>query len=110
MGSVTRDYLIAHRLCSHQCAPNLFRVVSSVDALNEQMGLNLTWHNVVWMYECHLLTDSGYYLKSRSSIIRLVSCLPKSNKGMKDDFLIALGEWHDGLHCPTQEGEPGGVP
>ena len=110
MGSVTRDYLIAHRLCSHQCAPNLFRVVSSVDALNEQMGLNLTWHNVVWMYECHLLTDSGYYLKSRSSIIRLVSCLPKSNKGMKDDFLIALGEWHDGLHCPTQEGQPGGVP
>ena len=110
MGSVTRDYLIAHRLCSHQCAPNLFRVVSSVDAFNEQMGLNLTWHNVVWMYECHLLTDSGYYLKSRSSIIRLVSCLPKSNKGMKDDFLIALGEWHDGLHCPTQEGQPGGVP
>ena len=110
MGSVTRDYLIAHRLCSHQCAPNLFRVISSVDAFNEQMGLNLTWHNVVWMYECHLLTDSGYYLKSRSSIIRLVSCLPKSNKGMKDDFLIALGEWHDGLHCPTQEGEPGGVP
>ena len=110
MGSVTRDYLIAHRLCSHQCVPNLFRVVGSVDALNEQMGLNLTWHNVVWMYECHLLTDSGYYLKSRSSIIRLVSCLPKSNKGMKDDFLIALGEWHDGLHCPTQEGEPGGVP
>ena len=42
MGSVTRDYLIAHRLCSHQCAPNLFRVVSSVDAFNEQMGLNLT--------------------------------------------------------------------
>ena len=110
MGSVTRDYLIAHRLCSHQCAPNLFRVVSSVDALNEKMGLNLTWHNVVWTYECHLLTDSGYYLKSRSSIIRLVSCLPKSNKGMKDDFLIALGEWHDVLHCPTQEGEPGGVP
>ena len=110
MGSVTRDYLIAHRLCSHQCAPNLFRVVGSVDALNEKMGLNLTWHNVVWMYECHLLTDSGYYLKSRSFIIRLVSCLPKSNKGMKDDFLIALGEWHDVLHCPTQEGEPGGVP
>ena len=74
------------------------------------MGLGLTWHDVVWMYECHLLSDSGYYLKYRSSIVRLVSCLPKSNKGMKDYFLIILGEWHDSLHCPTQEGAPGGIP
>ena len=81
-----------------------------MDALNEQMGLNLTWYDVVWMYECHLLEDLGNYLKSRSLVVGLVSCLPKSNKGMKDDFLIVSGEWHDGLHCPVQEGEPGGVP
>ena len=110
IGRVTRDYLIAHRLCLHQCAPNLFRVLGSVDALNEQIGLNLTWHNVVWMYECHLLVDSGYYLKSRSFVIKLVSCLPKSNKGMKDDFLIVSKEWHNNLYCPIQEGEPSGVP
>jgi len=66
IGRVTRDYLIAHRLCPHQCAPNLFRIMGRVDALNEHMGLNLTWHDVVWMYECHLLGDAGYYLKSRS--------------------------------------------
>ena len=60
------------------------------------MELGLTWHDVVWMYECHFLADSGYYLKSRSSNVRLISCLPKSNKGKKDDFLIVLGEWHDG--------------
>ena len=101
MSRVTRDYLIAHKICPHQCALNLFRVLGSVDALNEQMGLGLTWHDVVWMYECHLLVDLGYYLKSRSSDVRLISCLPKSNKGMKDDFLIVSGEWHDGLHCPT---------
>ena len=57
MGRVTRDYLIAHKLCPHQCAPNLFRILGSVDTLNEQMGLNLNWHNVVWMYKCHLLVD-----------------------------------------------------
>ena len=74
------------------------------------MGLRLTWHDVVNMYECHSLADASYYLKSRSSIVRLVSCLPKSNKGMKDDYLIASREWHDGLHCPTWEGEPSGVP
>ena len=42
MGRVTRDYLIAHRICPHQCVSNLFRVLGSVDTLNEQMGLGLT--------------------------------------------------------------------
>jgi len=42
MGRVSKDYLLAHRICPHQCAPNLFRVLGSVDALNEQMGLGLT--------------------------------------------------------------------
>ena len=58
MGRVTRDYLIAHWLCPHQCVHNLFRILGSVDDLNEHMGLNLTWHDVVWMYECHLLGDA----------------------------------------------------
>ena len=110
MDRITRDYLNGHTLCPHQCVPNLFRVLGSVDALNKQMGLRLTWHDVVHMYKCHSLADSGYYPKFRSSIVGLVSCLPKSNKGMKDDNLIASKEWHDGLHYPTQEGEPGGVP
>ena len=74
------------------------------------MGLRFTWHEVVHMYECHKLSDARYYLKSRSDIVRLKSCLPKSNKGMKDDYLIASGEWHDDLYCPTREGEPGRVP
>ena len=110
MSRVTRDYLLNHRLCPYQCAPNLFRVLGSVDALNEQMGLGLTWHDVIHMYECHSLSNSGYYLKSRSSIVRFILCLPKSNKGLKDNYLITLGEWHDDLHCPTREGELGGVP
>ena len=29
---------------------------------------------------------------------------------MKDDYLIALGEWSDSLHCPTWARNPGGVP
>ena len=109
MGRVTRDYLINHRLCPHQCAPNLFRVLGSVDAMNEQMNLGLTWYDVVHLYECHSLSGAGFYLKSRSDIVRLISCLPKSNKGMKNDYLINSGEWHDGLHCPTQVKELGGV-
>ena len=110
MGRVTRDYLLNHRLCPYKCTPNLFRLLGSINALNKQMGLGLTWHDAVHMYKCHSFADSGYYLKSRSSIVRLISCLPKSNKGLKDDYLIAVGEWHDSFHCPTWEGEPVGVP
>ena len=46
MGKVTRDYLRVHRLVPTQCAPNMFRILDSVDALNEKMGLNLTHNNV----------------------------------------------------------------
>ena len=101
MRRITRDYLINHRLTPYQCALNLFRVLGCVDALNEQIGLGLMWHDVVHMYKCHKLANAGYYLKSRFEDVRLISCLPKSNKGMKDDYLIASGEWSDGLHCPT---------
>ena len=92
MRRITRDYLLNHRLTPYQCTPNLFRVLGSIDALNEQMGLGLTWHDVVHMYECHHLANPGYCLKSWSEIVRLISCLPKSNKSMKDDYLIASGE------------------
>ena len=53
IGRITRDYLINHRLCPHQCAPNMFRVLGYVDALNEHLQLGLTSHDVVHLYECH---------------------------------------------------------
>ena len=56
MGKVTRDYLIAHKLSPTQCAPNMFRILGSIDALNEKMGVNLTHHDVNWIYNCHKLT------------------------------------------------------
>ena len=110
MGRITRDYLIAYRLCLHQCASNMFRILGCVDALNEHLRLGLTWHDVVHMYEFHSQADEGFYLKSQPVVVKLISCLPKSNKRMKDDYLIASGPWHDGLHCPTQERETGAIP
>ena len=110
IGRITRDYLLNYRICPHQCVPNLFKVLGSVNALNEHLRLGLTWHDVVHMYECHSLKKAGYYLKSQSDIVRLVSCLFKSNKGMKDDYLIASGAWHDGLPYPVREGVSGGTP
>ena len=46
MGKVTRDYLRAHRLAPTQYAPNMFRILGSVDAFNEKMVLNLTHHDI----------------------------------------------------------------
>ena len=109
MGRITRDYLRAHRLCPQQCAPNFFRVLGSIDALDRHLGLGLTWYDVAHLYEGHIETRAGYYLKSRFNVVKLISCLPKSNKGMKDDFLIVSEPWSDGLPCPTKLGEPGGV-
>ena len=109
MGRITRDYLHNHRLCPHQCAPNVFRVLGCIEVLNDQMNLDFTWHDVVHLYECHSLLW-GYYLKSRSDEVRLISCYPKSNKGMKDDFLIVSGGWHDGIPYPVKAGTPSGVP
>ena len=109
MGRITRDYLRAHGLCPQQCAPNFFRVLGSIDALGRHLGLRLTWYDVAHLYEGHIEARAGFYLKSRSNVVKLISCLPKSNKGMKDDFLILSGPWSDGLPCPTKLGEPGGV-
>ena len=46
MGTIVRDYLKAHRLAPTQCALDMFRILESVDALNERMGLGLTHHIV----------------------------------------------------------------
>ena len=109
MGRITRDYLRAHRLCTQQCAPNFFRVLGAIDVLNRHLGLWLTWYDIAHLYEGHIETRAGFYLKSRSNVVKLISCFPKSNKGMKDDFLIVSGPWSDGLSCPIKLGEPGGV-
>ena len=53
MGRIIRDYLRNHRLCPQQCAPNFFRILEVVDVLNRHLGLGLTWHDVIHLYEGH---------------------------------------------------------
>ena len=108
MGTITRNYLRFFRLSPTQCVPNMLRVLGSIEALNDRMNLNLTHHDVNWVYNLHHLKGQGYYLKSRHPEVKLIQCLPTSNKNLKEDFLIFFGEWHDGLPYPTEEGEPGG--
>nr|POF09065.1 hypothetical protein CFP56_38644 [Quercus suber] len=106
MGPITTSYLRNHRITPWQCAPNMFRILGAIEDLNRHLGLGLTWLDVVHMYEFHSQQGAGYYLKSQSDVVRLISYLPKSNKGMKDDYVIISGAWYDGPHCPTRPGEP----
>ena len=65
-----------------------------MDALNEKIGLRLTHHDVNWCYNLQNLRGKSYYIKMRDDRVRLIQCLPKSNKGLNKDFLIVSGEWH----------------
>ena len=69
----------------------MFRILGSVNAFNEKMGLGLTHHDVNWIYNLHHLKGQGYYLKSRYFEVGLIQCHPDSNKGLNKDFLIVLG-------------------
>ena len=89
--------------------PNKFRILGSVDTLNEKIGLGLTHYDVNWVYNLQHLAGQGYYLKTRYLKVRLISCLLESNKGMNKDFFIVPGEWHNGLSCPTREEKLGRV-
>ena len=109
MGPVTRDYLRHFRLAPTQCTVNVFRILGCADALNEKMGLRLTHQDVNWCYNLQHLKGKSYYMKVRDDKVQLIQCLPKSSKGLNKDFLIVSGGWHDDLHCPTEEGAPGGV-
>ena len=83
----------------------MFMILGSVDALNEKMDLGLTHHDVNWVYNLYRLKGQGYYLKSRYLEVRLIQCLPESNKGLNKDFLILLGEWSNGLPFSMREGD-----
>ena len=72
MGTITRNYIRFFRLSPTQCAPNMFRVLGSIEALNEIMNLNLTHYDVNWVYSLHHLKGQGYYLKSRHPEVRLI--------------------------------------
>ena len=70
----------------------MFRVLGSREVLNERMNLNLTHHDVNWIYNLRHLKGQGYYLKPRYPEVRLIQCFPTPKKGLKEDFLILSRE------------------
>ena len=66
-------------LSPNQCLSNFYRVVDCVSWLNRLYNLRLTHHNINFPYSCCGLKNN-YYLKVQDPQIRLISCLPNSNK------------------------------
>ena len=53
IGTLTRNFLRFFRLSPTQYVLNMFRVLGSIEVLNERMNLNLTYHDVNWIYNLH---------------------------------------------------------
>ena len=78
-------------LCPNQLPPNFFRVVSSVSRLNQLFGLQLDHHDINFMYSLYGNIESNYYLKTRDNKVRLISCLPDSNRNSIGEFVWVSG-------------------
>ena len=74
-------------LCPDQLPPNFYWVMSFVSRLNHIFGLQLNHHDNNFMYSLCGNIRSDYYLKSRDMRVRLISCLPNSNRNSAGKFV-----------------------
>ena len=76
-----------YRLSPDQLPPNFYRVVSYVNRLNQTSGLQLDQHDINHMYSLCGKKRSNYYLKVRDMRVRLISCLPDSNRNSTGKYI-----------------------
>ena len=55
-------FLAHFRLTPLQCAPNVFRIVMETAVLMEKLGLNLTVHDITYMYNLQATGRDQYTL------------------------------------------------
>ena len=70
-----------------QLPPNFYRIVSCVSRLNQTFGLQLDYHDINHMYNLCGKKKSNYYLKTRDTRVRLISCLPNSNRNSAREYV-----------------------
>ena len=90
-------------LCPDQLPPppNFYRAVSCVSNLNQLFGLQLNHHDINFMYSLYGNIKTDYYLKTRDMRVRLISCLPDSNRNSAGEFVRVSGNWFvNELPCP----------
>jgi hypothetical protein len=102
------QFLTHFKLSHLQCVPNVFRVVMGTAVLIEKLSLNLTVHDITYMYRLQMTDRKQYTLVAQNSERKLVTGLPDSSKGRDEDFLVITGNWKNPLlSCPLIPGVPG---
>ena len=101
-------FLVHFKLSPLQCVPNVFRVVMGTTVLMEKLGLNLTVHDITYVYRLQATGRKQYTLVTRNSDRKLVTRLPDSSKGQDEDYLVITGNWQNPIiSCPLIPEEPG---
>ena len=102
------DTLRYYGLCPDQLPPNFYRVVSCVSRLNHTFNLQLNYHDINHMYRLCGNKATNYYLKARDNRVRLISCLPDSNRNSAGEFIRVRSNWFVGdVPCPLSRREVG---
>uniref|UniRef100_A0A2N9FK66 Transposase (putative) gypsy type domain-containing protein n=1 Tax=Fagus sylvatica TaxID=28930 RepID=A0A2N9FK66_FAGSY len=98
-------FLTNFRLNPLQCAPNVFRIVMGTAVLMEKLGLNLTVHDITYVYSLQTTGRDQYTLVARNVDRKLVTGLLDSNKGRDENFLVFTGNWQNPhINCPLKPG------
>jgi hypothetical protein len=102
------QFLTHFRLGPLQCVPNVFRIVMGTAVLMERLGLELTVHDITYVYRLQKTGKDQYTLVARHWERKLVTGLPDSSKGRNEDFLVFTGNWQNPhFHCTLSPGIPG---
>ena len=95
-------------LCPDQLPPNFYRVVYCVSRLNHTFDLQLDHYDINHMYSLCGNKTSNYYLKTRDNRVRLISCLPYSNRNSAGEFVQVHDNWcAEEIPCPLSRREVG---
>ena len=97
-----------YELCPDQLPPNFYLVVSCVSRLNHTFDLQLDHHDINHMYSLCGNKNTNYYLKVRDTRVRLISCLPDSNRNSAREFIQVHDNWFAReIPCPLSRREVG---
>ena len=100
------QFLNHYRLCPLQYVLNIFRIVMGTTVLNDKLDLNLTVHDIVYMYKIQKM-GKMYTLVTHNSLRKLVTGLLDSSKGRDEDFLVITRNRCDPFFgCPLTPGKP----
>ena len=95
-------------LCPDQLPPNFYWVVCCVSRLNHTFDLQLDHYDINHMYSLCGNKTSNYYLKTRDNWVRLISCLPYSNRNSAREFVQVHDNWcAEEIPCPLSGREVG---